>query len=71
VNYGRMLRAGDMSADAAIKAQEAPAKQRAERKRRLAIPHSAAKRAAAAKTAPGMNNIDLVQAVDYYTTLRE
>lgn len=70
-NYGRLMREGDMSPDAAIKTLDAIAAQRTAEARGAApmivgyIPDSEAERARA-----GLDNIDIVEAVDYYTTPR-
>lgn len=70
-NYGRLMREGDMTPDAAIKTLDAIAKQRTAEARGAEplivgyIPNSEAERAKA-----GMDNIDIVEAVDYYTTPR-
>ncbi len=70
-NYGRLMREGDMSPDAAIKTLDAIAAQRTAEARGAEpmivgyIPGSEAERAKA-----GMDNIDIVEAVDYYTTPR-
>lgn len=70
-NYGRLLREGDFTADAAIKTLEGIAKQRTAQARGIepAItiyrPNSQEDRQAA-----GMNDIDIIEAVDYYQTPR-
>ena len=70
-NYGRLMREGDMSPDAAIKTLDAIAQQRTAEARGAEplivgyIPGSEAERAQA-----GLDNIDIVEAVDYYTTPR-
>ncbi|MFT3721069.1 alpha/beta hydrolase [Pseudorhodoferax sp.] len=70
-NYGRLMREGDMSPDAAIKTLDAIAKQRTAEARGADplivgyIPGSEAERAKA-----GINDIDIVEAVQYYTTPR-
>lgn len=70
-NYGRLVREGDLSADAAIKAMEGISAQRtaeargAEHAETVYIPRSKAELAAA-----GIQDIDIAQAVDYYTTER-
>lgn len=70
-NYGRLMREGDMTPDAAIKTLDAIAKQRTAEARGADplivgyIPGSGAERAQA-----GINDIDIVEAIDYYTTPR-
>ncbi len=70
-NYGRLMREGDFSADAAIKTLEGIAKRRTAQARgaKPAItvyrPNSQEDRQAA-----GMNDIDVIEAVDYYQTPR-
>lgn len=70
-NYGRLLREGDFSTDAAIKTLESVAKQRtlqargAEPAITVYRPNSQEDREAA-----GLNDIDLIEAVDYYQTPR-
>lgn len=70
-NYGRLMREGNYSADAAIKMLEAIAYQRTAQARGAEvkiigyIPNSQQERVAA-----GMNDIDIVEAVDYYKTPR-
>jgi fermentation-respiration switch protein FrsA (DUF1100 family) len=70
-NYGRLMREGDLSADAAIKTLEAISKQRTAEARGAApfiatyIPTSVKAREAA-----GITDIDIVEAVAYYTTPR-
>lgn len=70
-NYGRVMREGNYTADAAIKALEAVANQRtaqargAEAKIIGYIPNTQEERIAA-----GMNDIDVVEAIDYYRTPR-
>lgn len=70
-NYGRLCREGDLSADAAIKALEAIAAQRSAEARGAEtaitsyIPGSKAQ-----LESLGITDIDVVEAVDYYTTPR-
>lgn len=70
-NYGRLMREGDLSTDAAIKTLEMIAKQRTAQARgaEAAItfyrPNSQQDRQAA-----GINDIDVIEAVDYYQTPR-
>ncbi|MFT4256228.1 MAG: alpha/beta hydrolase [Pseudoxanthomonas sp.] len=70
-NYGRLLREGDMSPDAAIRTLDAIAAQRTAEARGAEplivgyIPNSEAERAKA-----GLDDIDIVEAVQYYTTPR-
>ncbi|MGK6340713.1 alpha/beta hydrolase [Chryseobacterium sp. DT-3] len=70
-NYGRLLREGDFTFDAAIKTLEGIAKQRtaqargAEPATTVYRPNSQEDRKAA-----GMNDIDIIEAVDYYQTPR-
>lgn len=70
-NYGRLLREGDFTADAAIKTLEGIAKQRTAQARgaepaiTVYRPNSQEDRQAA-----GLNDIDIVEAVDYYQTPR-
>lgn len=70
-NYGRLMREGDMSPDAALKTLEALGKQRTTEARGAEplivgyIPGSEAEREAA-----GINDIDIVEAVQYYRTPR-
>ncbi|WP_410680177.1 hypothetical protein [Chryseobacterium sp. MEBOG06] len=70
-NYGRLLREGDYTADAAIKTLEGIAKQRTAQARgadpaiTVYRPNSQEDRKAA-----GMNDIDIIEAVDYYQTPR-
>lgn len=70
-NYGRLLREGDLSADAAIKGLEAVSQQRTAEARGAKpaitgyIPNSKADLQAA-----GISDIDVVEAVDYYKTPR-
>lgn len=70
-NYGRILREGDGSGDAALKALDAIARQRTAEARGATplvvgyIPDSQAEREKA-----GMADIDIVNAVDYYKTSR-
>lgn len=70
-NYGRLCREGDLSADAAIKALEAIAAQRSTEARGAEtaitsyIPDSKAQ-----LESLGITDIDVVEAVDYYTTPR-
>ena len=70
-NYGRLLREGDFTTDAAIKTLEGIAKQRTAQARgaepaiTVYRPNSQEDRKAA-----GLNDIDLIEAVDYYQTPR-
>ena len=70
-NYGRLMREGDMTPDAALKTLEAIAKQRTAEARGAEpsivgyIPNSEAEREKA-----GIHDIDIVEAVEYYTTPR-
>ncbi|ANH83176.1 alpha/beta hydrolase [Niabella ginsenosidivorans] len=70
-NYGRLLREGDFTADAAIKTLEGIAKQRTAQARgaepavTVYRPNSQEDRKAA-----GLNDIDIIEAVDYYQTPR-
>lgn len=70
-NYGRLLREGDFSADAAIKTLEGIARQRTAQARgaepaiTVYRPNSQEDRKAA-----GLNDIDIIEAVDYYQTPR-
>lgn len=70
-NYGRLLREGDFSTDAAIKTLEGIAKQRTAQARgaepaiTVYRPNSQEERKAG-----GLNDIDLIEAVDYYQTPR-
>lgn len=70
-NYGRLLREGNYTPDAAIKTLEAVARQRTAQARGAEalvigyIPNTQEERIAA-----GMNDIDIEQAVDYYRTPR-
>lgn len=70
-NYGRIMREGDMSADAALKTLEAIGKQRTAEARGAEpllvtyIPNSQAEREQA-----GIHDVDLVEAIDYYKTPR-
>jgi fermentation-respiration switch protein FrsA (DUF1100 family) len=70
-NYGRLLREGDFTIDAAIKTLEGIAKQRTAQARgaepaiTVYRPNSQEERQAA-----GINDIDIVEAVDYYQTPR-
>ncbi len=70
-NYGRLMREGDMTPDAAIKTLEAIGKQRTAEARGAEplivgyIPNSEAEREQA-----GLNDIDIVEVVEYYTTPR-
>ncbi|MQP77197.1 prolyl oligopeptidase family serine peptidase [Stenotrophomonas sp. MYb238] len=70
-NYGRLMREGDMSPDAAIRTLDAIAAQRTAEARGAEplvvgyIPGSEAERAQA-----GLDDIDIVEAVQYYTTPR-
>ncbi|CAM2858131.1 alpha/beta hydrolase [Chryseobacterium flavum] len=70
-NYGRLLREGDFTTDAAIKTLEGIAKQRTAQARgaepaiTVYRPNSQEERQAA-----GINDIDVVEAVDYYQTPR-
>lgn len=70
-NYGRLCREGDLSADAAIKAMEGISAQRtaeargADKAVTTYIPQSKAQ-----LDSYGINDVDVVEAVDYYTTPR-
>jgi uncharacterized protein len=70
-NYGRIMREGDMSPDAALKTLDAIARQRtaeargAEPMLTTYIPNSQQEREQA-----GLTNVDIVEAVDYYKTPR-
>lgn len=70
-NYGRIMREGDMTPDAALKTLDAIARQRTAEARGAEplivgyIPDSKADRAKA-----GIDDIDIVEAVQYYTTPR-
>lgn len=70
-NYGRLVREGDLSPDAAIRAMEAISRQRsaeargAEAALTTYIPRSKAELAAI-----GITDVDVAEAVDYYTTPR-
>lgn len=70
-NYGRIMREGDYTAGAAIKTLETIAQQRTAQARGAEaliigyIPNSQEERAAA-----GMNDIDIIEAIDYYKTPR-
>jgi uncharacterized protein len=70
-NYGRICREGDLSADAAIRALEAIGRQRTAEARggeqlvTTYIPNSAAQ-----LEAYGITDVDVVEAVEYYTTAR-
>lgn len=70
-NYGRLLREGDFTADAAIKTLEGIARQRTAQARgaepaiTVYRPNSQEDRIAA-----GMNDVDIIEAVDYYQTPR-
>jgi len=70
-NYGRLMREGDMTPDAAIRTLDAIASQRTAEARGTEplvvgyIPNSEAERETA-----GLGDIDVVEAVDYYTTQR-
>ena len=70
-NYGRILRQGDLTPDAALKTLEAIAAQRTAEARGADtmvtgyIPGSGAEREQA-----GLHDIDIVEAVQYYTTAR-
>ncbi|QGA57085.1 alpha/beta hydrolase [Brucella sp. 2280] len=70
-NYGRLLREGDMSPDAAIKAMEAISQQRTAEARggEVAITSYIPQSVDALK-ASGITDIDVTEAVDYYTTPR-
>lgn len=70
-NYGRLMREGDMSPDAAIKTLDAIAAQRTAEARGaepLIVGYIPANEEARAQA--GMDNIDIVEAVQYYTTPR-
>lgn len=70
-NYGRLLREGDFTTDAAIKTLEGIAKQRTAQARgaepaiTVYRPNSQENRKAA-----GLNDLDIIEAVDYYQTPR-
>lgn len=70
-NYGRIMREGDYTAGAAIKTLETIAQQRTAQARGAEpliigyIPNSQEERAAV-----GMNDIDIIEAIDYYKTPR-
>jgi fermentation-respiration switch protein FrsA (DUF1100 family) len=70
-NYGRLMREGDMTPDAALRALEAIAKQRTAEARGAEalvttyIPNSQREREQA-----GITDVDIVEAVDYYKTPR-
>lgn len=70
-NYGRLLREGNLSADAAIKGMEGVSQQRTAEARGAEpaitqyIPASKAE-----LEASGIKDVDVVEAVDYYTTQR-
>ncbi|MFD1215669.1 MULTISPECIES: alpha/beta hydrolase [Microbulbifer] len=70
-NYGRLMREGDMTPDAALRTLDAIAEQRTAEARGAEplitgyIPNSEAEREAA-----GIDDIDIKEAVDYYTTSR-
>ncbi|MCO5397812.1 alpha/beta hydrolase [Ralstonia soli] len=70
-NYGRLMREGDMTPDAALKTLDAIAQQRtaeargAEPMLTTYIPNSQQEREQA-----GLSNVDIVEAVDYYKTPR-
>ncbi|WP_336963059.1 alpha/beta hydrolase [Chryseobacterium contaminans] len=70
-NYGRLLREGDFTTDAAIKTLEGIARQRTAQARgaepaiTVYKPNSHEDRKAA-----GLNDIDIIEAVDYYQTAR-
>ncbi|WP_049202538.1 alpha/beta hydrolase [Serratia marcescens] len=70
-NYGRIMREGDLSADAALKTIEALGKQRTAEARGaapLVVGYIPANVQELAQT--GINDIDIIEAVDYYTTVR-
>lgn len=70
-NYGRLMREGDLSADAAIKTLETIADQRtaeANGAEPLITVYVAPNEEA--RVQAGLNDIDIVEAVDYYTTPR-
>ncbi|MDR3007350.1 MAG: alpha/beta hydrolase [Sphingobacterium sp.] len=70
-NYGRIMREGDYSIDAAIKTLEAIANQRtAEANGADAFITSYIPQNEEARKQSGLNDIDIVEAVDYYTTAR-
>lgn len=70
-NYGRIMREGDMTPDAALKTLDAIARQRTAEARgaepliTVYIPNSQQEREQA-----GITNVDVVQAIDYYKTPR-
>ncbi|KAB0641589.1 alpha/beta hydrolase [Burkholderia stagnalis] len=70
-NYGRIMREGDLSADAALATLDAIGKQRTAEARGadpLIVTYIPASEAA--RKQAGVNDIDIVEAVDYYTTPR-
>jgi len=70
-NYGRLMREGDLSSDAALKTLEALAKQRTAEARGaepLMVGYIPSNEQARAKA--GLDDVDIVEAVDYYTTPR-
>jgi fermentation-respiration switch protein FrsA (DUF1100 family) len=70
-NYGRIMRVGDLSPDAALKTLEALAKQRTAEARGaepLVVGYIPADEQARATA--GIDDIDIIEAVDYYTTPR-
>lgn len=70
-NYGRLMREGDYSVDAAIKGLEAVANQRtAEANGADAFITTYIPVNEEARKQAGINDIDIVEAVDYYTTPR-
>ncbi|MCZ0737963.1 alpha/beta hydrolase [Phreatobacter sp. AB_2022a] len=70
-NYGRLAREGDLSADAAIKAMEGISRQRtAEARGAGAAITTYIPRSQAELDAAGIKDVDVVEAVDYYTTSR-
>ncbi|MFT4092708.1 MAG: alpha/beta hydrolase [Niabella sp.] len=70
-NYGRLLREGDFSADAAIKTLEGIAKLRTAQAKGADAAITVYRPASQEdRKAAGMNDIDIVEAVDYYQTPR-
>lgn len=70
-NYGRVTRQGDMTADAAIRAMEAISQQRTAEARGAEVAVTGYIPASQADLASiGINDVDVVEAVEYYTTSR-
>ncbi|MFT3966289.1 MAG: alpha/beta hydrolase [Sphingobium sp.] len=70
-NYGRLVREGNLSADAAIKAMEGVSRQRtAEARGAEAAITTYIPRSKTELEAAGIEDVDVVEAVDYYTTPR-